>query len=322
MPKNAAAILDEAAKVNGLGGDGLQPWHIRASYQIFGDDGRPQSSGTYEEFWVSDKEYKRSYASSEFTQTDYGTLNGLYRTGNQNWPGYLEMMVHTDLTEPIPIPLDLHGLALGKSRRSFGKVKLECVMSGPVTLISTGSWMMIPTENEYCFEHDRPLLRYVSSISGWDDVLYNEVVSFQGRFLAGDIRIVDNNRVRLAIHVEEVGILSNPKASIFIPPSDAVPVLGSKITLSQETLERLCLRKILPHYPDNAKVNHIEGTVVMHIVVGGDGHVKDVQPVSGPKDLWEAATDSVRGWEYRPFRVLGEPREVEGTVRIVFSVHG
>ncbi|PYU76834.1 MAG: hypothetical protein DMG49_00770 [Acidobacteria bacterium] len=127
MPKDPAAILNVAAKVNGLGGPGLRPWHVRVSYQTFDTNGHSQDFGTYEEFWISDKKYKRSYTSGNFTQTDFATDRGLYRSGNQNWPGFFEIMVRTELIEPIPVAMSLRDLELGNNHRSFGKVKLQCV---------------------------------------------------------------------------------------------------------------------------------------------------------------------------------------------------
>jgi hypothetical protein len=124
MPKEPAAILSVAAKLNGLRGSSLKPWHIRATYQTFDDKGHPQDSGTYEEYWVSDREYKRSYKNSKFTQADFGTENGLYRSGDQNWPGYTEMMARIELARPIPLNLDLRGLRLKKRVRTLDNVKL------------------------------------------------------------------------------------------------------------------------------------------------------------------------------------------------------
>jgi hypothetical protein len=57
--KDAAAILDTAAKLNGLNNPLSGPWHLRVSYQILNDKGQTQDSGTYEELWVAENKYKR-----------------------------------------------------------------------------------------------------------------------------------------------------------------------------------------------------------------------------------------------------------------------
>ncbi len=73
-------------KVNGLTGPDVQPWHLKATFEVFDDDGESKDKGTFEEWWVSDKQYKRTYSSAEFSQTDFGTDHGVLRTGNPSWP--------------------------------------------------------------------------------------------------------------------------------------------------------------------------------------------------------------------------------------------
>ena len=312
MPKDPAAILNVAAKVNGLGGPGLRPWHVRVSYQTFDTNGHSQDFGTYEEFWISDKKYKRSYTGGNFTQTDFATDRGLYRSGNQNWPGFFEIMVRTELIEPIPVAMSLRDLELGNNHRSFGKVKLQCVTLKSKTIF--------PKKDGYCFQQDQPVLRFASSKGGRNDTLYNDVVVFQEHFLARDIRLMAMGKPHLTLHIEDIEVLSTINESDFALPPDAVPVLGGKVTISEETMKSLCLRTVAPHYPENARTSHIEGPVVMQITVGKDGHVTNAQAVSGPDALRKAAIDSIRKWEFRPFLILGEPNEVESKFEIIFSL--
>ena len=312
MPKDPAAILDAAAKINGLVGAGPRPWHLKVSYQTFDTKGHSQDSGTYEEFWISDKKYKRSYESSNFSQTDFATDHGLYRSGNQNWPGLLEMMVRTELIEPMPTAMNLHGLELGKNRRSLGKVKLQCVTLKSETIF--------PTSDVYCFQQDEPILRFASSMGGSNDIVFNDIVVFEGHWLAREVRVIDKSHPHLFLHVDKIEGLTTVNDSDFNPPPDAVRISGGAIAVSEETMKSLVLRQAPPHYPENAKASRVEGTVVMQITVGKDGHVSDVRAISGPEALRKAAIDAARKWEFRPFLVLGDPTEVESKLRIIFSL--
>ena len=53
------------------------------------------------------------------------------------------------------------------------------------------------------------------------------------------------------------------------------------------------------------------GLVVLSIVVGKDGHVLAVKPVSGLKDLQDDVIKAVSQWVYQPVMVNNEPVEVE-----------
>ena len=89
----AAPTLDDpemlymlAVKSQGLNFPGVKPWHIKASYILFDAKGKNPVNGVFEEWYVGPHRYKRSYTRPGFTQTDYGTDAGLYRSGEQKWP--------------------------------------------------------------------------------------------------------------------------------------------------------------------------------------------------------------------------------------------
>ena len=84
-PKDPAALLALARNQNGLEASGLQPWHIRVTYRTFDDAGQPKGTGVFEEWWAGPKQYKQSYTGKGFTQTDYVTDTGTYRTGEANF---------------------------------------------------------------------------------------------------------------------------------------------------------------------------------------------------------------------------------------------
>ena len=208
-------------------------------------------------------------------------------------------MLRDDLIEPLPMALDLHGFRLQNNRRSLGTVEFRCV-----TL--SADWIF-PATNNYCFQEDQPILRFTSSVGDRNGVVYNQIVTFQGRFVARDIRVTNGGKPRLVIHVETIEGLSTTEKSDFAPPADAVHISGDRIKLSEDSAKARPLRQVMPHYPMSAKANQIEGTVSLQIAIGKDGHVSDAQVVSGDNELRKAAIEAVRGWEYRPFLVGREP---------------
>ncbi len=75
-----------------------------------------------------------------------------------------------------------------------------------------------------------------------------------------------------------------------------------------------------PVYPVIAKAAGIAGTVVLAATIDREGGIANVQVVSGPGMLREAAKEAVARWRYRPFLLNREPVEVETTVTVVFSL--
>ncbi len=73
-------------------------------------------------------------------------------------------------------------------------------------------------------------------------------------------------------------------------------------------------------YPPLAKAAHVQGTVTFAATIGKDGTVQNLQLVSGPPLLVQAAMQSVNQWVYRPTIVNGNPVAVITTIEVNFTL--
>jgi TonB family protein len=78
------------------------------------------------------------------------------------------------------------------------------------------------------------------------------------------------------------------------------------------------IRATLPVYPQVAKVNRTAGDVTLDALVDASGNVRDVQVISGPVLLREAARAALRDWKYEPARLDGQPTAMHLTVTVKF----
>lgn len=85
-------------------------------------------------------------------------------------------------------------------------------------------------------------------------------------------------------------------------------------------VEHLVVHKVDPVYPEDAKRANLQGVVVLATVIGRDGNVEKVRPVSGPDVLASAAMDAVRWWRFQPYLVNGKPVEIETMVAVDFRL--
>ena len=94
------------------------------------------------------------------------------------------------------------------------------------------------------------------------------------------------------------------------------------IYMSWDTPPRL-IHSPQPVYPDIAFRAGVEGTVTLHVIVGDDGRVEEVQVAhSSPSDIFSgAAKKAVMEWRYEPARVDGKPvrARCSQTLRFVLS---
>jgi TonB family protein len=100
-----------------------------------------------------------------------------------------------------------------------------------------------------------------------------------------------------------------------------LPMPGSGPALiSSGVIAGNILTKVNPVYPADAKVQHISGPVVLHALIGKDGTIKDLQVISGPKELTMRAIDAVKQWTYKPYILNGNPTEVETTITVNYNL--
>jgi protein TonB len=80
------------------------------------------------------------------------------------------------------------------------------------------------------------------------------------------------------------------------------------------------IRKIVPVYPRMAVITRISGTVRLQGIIGKDGTIQQLQVLSGPPLLVQAALDAVRQWRYLPTLLNGEPVEVISPIDVIFTL--
>ena len=79
-------------------------------------------------------------------------------------------------------------------------------------------------------------------------------------------------------------------------------------------------RKIDPIYPSEARLQRVEGPVILDALVGEDGNVREVQVTSGQPLLAKAAAQAVKRWRYEPFQLNGKPVAIHNQITIQFRL--
>jgi TonB family protein len=74
------------------------------------------------------------------------------------------------------------------------------------------------------------------------------------------------------------------------------------------------IRYAVPTYPFVAKMNRVQGIVIIEAIIGTDGKVEDAKVLGSTPLLDEAALEAVRAWEYTPTLLNGRPTPVIMTV--------
>jgi protein TonB len=112
--------------------------------------------------------------------------------------------------------------------------------------------------------------------------------------------------------IDIVGRSPNPPVTHVEPPTRIISTIDPAKLVHQ----------VEPSYPLLAKQVRVQGSVVLHAIVGRDGSIQSLQTISGHPMLVAAALDAVRQWRYKPTYLGGQPVEVETTITVNFTVNG
>jgi periplasmic protein TonB len=102
----------------------------------------------------------------------------------------------------------------------------------------------------------------------------------------------------------------------------APPLIATRIKLGGQVQAAKIISQPQPIYPALARQARIQGTVVLHAIIGKDGRVNELQVISSHPLLVQAALDTVKQWRYQPTLLNDQPVEVDTTISVIFVLGG
>lgn len=319
LPKNPAQIIQVAQRLNGFNSPGMEPWHLKATFATFDDQGSPSEQGTFEEWWAAPDRYKTSFVSPSFTQTDYVTSQGRYRSGAQTDLPFALSVLRARLLAPIPIQPETLGQTLGRHEQTFGKAKLVCVeLESNIQNSSTAPFGLFPS---WCFEPHKPVLR-VSGSFGRTIAIYQQVGTLNGRYIAEDLRISDWGKPLVEVKLATAGLLTSINPGDFDPPPGTPKYsIWAAVDLPSKVVAGRRIAGDMPEYPAEAKEHRQEGQVVLDAIIGTDGRIHELTVAQAPDPtLAIAALRAVSTWRYTPYLSNGVPVQVHTEINVIYKL--
>ena len=89
---------------------------------------------------------------------------------------------------------------------------------------------------------------------------------------------------------------------------------------SAVSAEGSLLHRVEPEYPEAARQQNIQGSVILDVHIGADGAVQEVRVGSGPPLLAQAASEAVKQWKFKPRLINGRPVEMQTRVTLNFRL--
>jgi TonB family protein len=310
--------LHQAANESALDDPQLKPWHLKLAYQLFDAKGAQTEAGTVEEWWSSPSLYKIVYASPSYTGTQIRNADGLFYTpGGGILPSTVESILDQTI-HPMPSDRDIDGATPDLRKQSFGKIPLDCIMlDQPIQGIAYPPLAFFPT---YCFDPGKTSLR-ASFDFGTLFSVRNRTGRFQNKDVSLDLSAAING---ILTYKAQVVALQTFTASdtLYISTPEMQKQGNALVGVSAGVMAGNILSKVQPIYPQRAKVYRNSGTVVLHAIIGRDGHIHSLRVISTPDpDLAMSAIAAVRQWTYKPYLFNGVPTEVDTMVTVNYKMY-
>jgi TonB family protein len=103
-------------------------------------------------------------------------------------------------------------------------------------------------------------------------------------------------------------------------PGTAQAAVPQRIRVSSGVAQGLLVSKVQPEYPPDAKEQRIQGVVVLQAIIDKEGHVANLQLISGHPLLAPAAIEAVKQWKYKPYLLNNTPLEVDTQIQVNFTL--
>jgi protein TonB len=89
---------------------------------------------------------------------------------------------------------------------------------------------------------------------------------------------------------------------------------------SSNLKQAVLLKKVEPQYPAAARQSGIQGAVIIQAIIDREGSVSEIEVLSGPLSLRNAAVEAVRQWRYQPYVLNGLAVDAEITITVNFTL--
>ena len=101
-------------------------------------------------------------------------------------------------------------------------------------------------------------------------------------------------------------------------PSAQASSTDKPVQVPATEMETLLVHRVDPIYPESARQSNLSGVVTLNAIIEADGSVSQVNALSGPAALQQAAVDAVKWWRFAPYKVSGHPERVQTVVGVEF----
>ena len=311
-----ASRLETAAALTSLDAIDQPAWHLKLEVTVFDAKGKNPGEGTID-VWHRGTDEKVAYVFGDATSATLKHEGKSYSSATGPTIPYEAEQMLPQILHPGPESVEMDGAVPELRKQKLGKVEFGCVMlTQPIKGAGSIPLGLFPT---YCLDSEG-MIRFTYNFGGQAVTLNRMGVFLKHRVATeavirqGEFEVASAKVVTLTTYT--------PQADEFLPAANMVEV-GPDARIAAGVSAGNRIGFVEPVYPEGEKFRHESGTVLLHAIIGRDGHIRSLRPVNAANaDFVISAIAAVRGWTYKPYLLNGEPTEVDTTITVNFQING
>jgi hypothetical protein len=299
MAQQPAEISTPSVVQGALIAPGSTPFHLKATITEKGD---PDSKAVVEMYWVSEKKWRRTIQSEDFSQTLIVNGDKVSEEDSEDYfPIGLQTLV-TAMVDPKPIldawrPGDMVRTKANGASRESGEV---CYASG------------------ICARSNYGLLESVEATG--HSVEFMDYKTFRGKRVARRLVHSRGSGDSMTAQVTELGELKHPDEHLFeIRQATAEEKRIHQIVVPQPELRSQAVEShdiVWPQALDGATT----GSASFYVSVDPSGQVREVVPVKTANERTnESACRQLMRWKFKPIIKDGMPAQAESLLTFILN---
>ena len=222
-PKDPDHFLALARTHNDIDIEGVTPWELKATFQLFDSKGLPEQTLTLDELWAGPDQQRLTWTAAAYHRTTITNHDGTFRTGSsQPVPAFVESALQTIL-HPVPDSSVTSATTLRMQEQKFGKELFNCVISIPATpqpTVTPLNVILIARPIEYCF--DINTMNYRITLGSNANSRSDSAAPFQARNVAKQDAIAVGKIARAKGTVDDLSVVPQPDPQAFVAPAGAI----------------------------------------------------------------------------------------------------
>ena len=299
--RQAAELLTQANSQQAIRAEGSKPFHLHMrvhAERIVAN----ATDGTYDEVWLSPVKWRHEIVFPGFRQVVSGDENSDWLSRNLDFRPRVEYLI-TEAIERFVHPK----LSPKEKLASLHEKKKKGILLQCAELKDANA-----RNRELCFDPSGALFSDETMDQRFE---YADYRKFEGRIFPNRIQVYESGTEVLNIAADDLS-----------QPHDVSPTLfeHEPAALKMAPCERQStdlVKKVPPHYPEDARHAGQQGTVILYALLSADGHVEKIRALEGPTpSIDQAAIDAVQQWVYAPVRCGTVPLPTEVEVRVNFAL--